>query len=213
MKYSEKEMAALINEVETQFADHLKKAEDETKTVELKKNEVETEVETEVELNKSEEFNYDTEDYVEMDEMYNSMSKAEKEAHYESIKKTLNVTEMAKSENVEVNDLMKSENTGLKTENEDLKKSLSKLTVAMADFIKGKAPKRKAVTNLEYVAKSETKTEEKTENKVDLRKLSKNEISAKLTAKIRNGLEKAERNKINQYYDGEININEIKHLL
>ena len=30
--YSEKEMAALINEVETQFADHLKKAEDEGDT-------------------------------------------------------------------------------------------------------------------------------------------------------------------------------------
>lgn len=217
MNYSEKEMAALINEVETQFADHLKKTEDEVETKLVKsEKEVEVKVEetkTETTLVKTEEvFNYDEEDYVEMDKMYASMTKSEVEAHYDSIKKNIETEEvtMKKSE-VETNDLHKSEIDAKDGEIVDLKKSLSKLTVAMTDFLKGKAPQRKAVTNIEYVAKSEEVKKE--EIKENLNELSKKEISTRLTAKIRNGLDKSEREKINEFYNGDLKLDAIKHLL
>jgi len=222
MNYSEKEMAALINEVENQFADHLKKTEDEVETKLAKSEEtvktakVEIESKEEVALEKSEEKNeidYDEEDYVEMDKMYASMSKTEMTAHYDSIKKSMGeeivTTDMKKSE--KENDLHKSEITSKEEEITELKKSLSELTVAMTDFLKGKAPKRKAVTHIEHVAKSEeVKTEEVTE---DFGKLSNKEISNRLSTKIRSGLDKSEREKINKYYDGDIKLDSIKHLL
>jgi len=85
MKYSEENLTALINEVETEFSDHLKKAETEkseriakSKTADVTKTK---EANTEVQ--------YDAEDIKEMNDMYGSMSKSEKEAHYQSIKVTL----------------------------------------------------------------------------------------------------------------------------
>lgn len=228
MNYSEKEMAALINEVETQFADHLKKTEDEVETklakseesIEVKETKIETKVEAKVEvaLEKTEaiELDYNEEDYVTMDEMYASMSKTEMGAHFESIKKSMGIevesiqTDMKKSE--EESNLMKSEIESKDGEIVDLKKSLSKLTVAMTDFLKGKAPKRKAVTHIEHVAKSE-ETLEKKEEKEDVSKLTQKEVSTRLTKAIRGGLEKAEREKINQFYEGELKFDSIKHLL
>lgn len=226
MTYSEKEMAALINEVETQFSDHLNKAENE-QNASLAKSEEANEVENteianeeEATLEKSEEneLDYDESDYVEMDKMYASMSKSEMSAHYESIKKSIGIeaepvqADMKKSE-TEINDLHKSEIESKDEEIGELKKSLSKLTVAMTDFLEGKkAPARKAVTRMEHVAKSE-ETNEEAPAKEDFTKLSKKEISNRLSSKIRNGLEKSERNKINEYYDGNIKLDSIKHLL
>jgi len=221
MNYSEKEMAALINEVENQFADHLKKTEDEVETS-LKKSEEtietkEVKVESEVVLEKSEtkDLDYDAEDYVEMDKMYASMSKSEMSAHYESIRKNIEVepvqTEIKKSEK-EI-DLHKSEMNTKDGEITELKKSLSQLTVAMTDFLKGKAPKRKAVTHIEHVAKSEEATEAK-EKKEDISKLSKKEISNRLMKTLKTGeISKSERENINKYYEGDIKLDSIKHLL
>ena len=258
MKYTDKDLAALISEIDETFSEHLAKAE-QTKQETLAKSEeadaaskeaedskVEAQAE-ETQVQKSEdktsdEFNYDEEDYKEMDEMYSSMSKSEAVAHLNSLKKALgdNVADaevvektekkeekeeevIAKSEDKvedkEDNDetaLLKSEVEATKKENEELKKSLEKLTGALTKWVKGaKAPKQKAITQIQYIKKSEDEAVEKTEDGVDVEKLSKKDISARLSAKIRSGkLEKAEREKITEYYDnGQTNLDSIKHLL
>ena len=229
IKYSEKDMAALISEVETQFSNHLAKAE-KTQVTDLKKSEavVEAKVEekpvVEAAAPQEQGFNYDESDIAEMNAMYGSMTKAEAEAHYESLKKALKKDEeapMAKSEGTEKSEqedtkLLKSEIETLKSEKEKLEKSFQELTAKLVEFVKGsKAPKQKAITKLEYVAKSEeenTKPEVKAE---DVSKMDKSEVSRRLTAKIRSGkLEKSEREKINEFYQsGSKNIESIRHLL
>ena len=231
IKYSQKDMAALISEVETQFSNHLAKATAET--TDLKKSEtVEVEAEQPVvetapvaEAN----FDYDEEDIREMNEMYSSMTKAEAKAHFDSLKKALSIEEtqetapIAKSEQgiskveSEENQLLKSEIETLKADKEKLEKSFQDLTAKLVEFVKGsKAPKQKAVTKLEFVAKSEEETVKSNEKPAeDLAKLDKAEISKRLTAQIRSGkLEKSEREKINDFYqNGSKNIESIRHLL
>lgn len=226
MKYSEKDMAALISEVESQFTNHLAKAE-KAQITDLKKSEAaqpKAEEKQVVEAPAQEQgFDYNEEDIAEMNAMYSSMTKAEAEAHYESLKKTLSketevVAEvtMAKSEQKsEETAILKSEIETLKSEKEQMEKSFQDLTAKLIEFVKGsKAPKQKAVTKLEYVAKSE---EEKVEEKPqeDVTKMDKTEVSRRLTAKIRSGkLEKSEREKINEFYQsGSKNIESIRHLL
>ena len=238
IKYSEKDMAALISEVEAQFTNHLAKAE-KTQPTDLKKSEAAEQLKTEeipvVEAAPQEQgFDYDEEDINEMNEMYSSMTKAEAEAHFESLKKVISkeeaeevqaeeevvakseVKDDKKSENKdEETKLLKSEVESLKSDKDKLEKSLKDLTAALAKFVKGNsAPKQKAITRIEYVAKSEdeVKTETKSE---DVSKLDKAEIAKRLTAKIRTGkLEKAEKEKINEFYQtGSKNIESIRHLL
>lgn len=249
IKYSEKDMAALISEVEAQFETHLAKAAKE-QTTDIKKSEaveqlkaeekqvVETPATT-VEMG----FDYDEEDIKEMNQMYSSMTKAEAEAHFESLKKVLSKeTEIATSETTEKataqeevmtksevkaenekpeqkeedTKLLKSEIETLKADKEKLEKSLKDLTAALAKFVKGtSAPKQKAITRIEYVAKSEEEKPTTEEKQEDVSKLDKAEISKRLSAKIRSGkLEKAEREKINEFYQtGSKNIESIRHLL
>lgn len=246
IKYSEKDMAALISEVETQFAEHLKKAESEQ--TDLTKNESEEENATEAAIvseeiapedNSEEDFDYSDEDITEMDNLYGSMGKSEAEAHYKSLKKTLfgddETTEIAKAEEIIAeeeasensdNDLKKfeSENEELKKSNEELKKSNEELKKNLEGLIstltesvkKGSAPKGKAITKIQYIAKSEEENkEDNKETKVDVSKLSKSEIAKKLNDKIREGkLEKSDKDAINSYYLGEkTSIESIKHLL
>lgn len=245
VKYSEKDMAALISEVEAQFSKHLAKAE-ETQVTDLKKSEVVEQPKAEqtpvVEAAPQEQgFDYDEADIQEMNEMYASMTKAEAEAHFESLKKTLFKEDSEKSTEVKVKEnkeeivaksevkaeqkletkedgtkLLKSEIETLKSDKEKLEKSLKDLTAALAKFVKGtEAPKQKAITRIEYVAKSEEEQVKTEDKKEDVSKLNKNEISKRLSAKIRSGkLEKAEREKINEYYQsGSNNIESIRHLL
>ena len=229
MNYSEKEMAALINEVENQFSDHLKKAENDEVKVNLQKSEeankenVSEEIEVVLEKSENTGFDYDEEDYGEMDTMYASMNKAEQAAHYASICKSLSIevtpsneesnTDMKKSE-TETNDLHKSELASKDVEIGDLKKSIETLTTAMSKFVKARAPQRKAVTNIEYIAKSEGDVKKSEEKSEDVSKLSKSEISKRLSAKIRSGeLKKSERDQITNYYDNTIKFDKIKHLL
>lgn len=252
MKYSEQDMAALISEVETKFAEHLAKAESEQEqTIQKsekveKKQKAQAEPKEEVsEMAKSEEetFEYSEEDVAEMNKMYSSMTKSEKEAHYQSVKKALFGAEkevpkeqpMKKSEEKVVedksegkaeakSDLLKSEIEAkeaeiaeLKKSNEEIEGKFKQLVSALTKSVeKSSAPKQKAVTKIEYIAKSEedlNKTEEKAK---DLSSLSADEISARLNEKIRSGsLKKSERDVINQYYleEGKKNIDSIKHLL
>jgi len=233
MKYNEQDMAKLISEVETEFKDYLTKAE--------QNEEVEVEATPEVEaaaeegsLEKSEEFDYDEQDISEMNEMYGSMSKAEAKAHYSAIKKTLfgeseesnesaedlNKSEednseevIAKSEEIESikGDLKKSEEA-----NAELKKNIETLTGIVSKIVK-RAPARKAVTQvngIEYIKKSEEKVE-KDETKVDVEKLSKKEINNILSSKIRSGeiTKNEDKENINKYCYGQINLEKIKYLL
>jgi hypothetical protein len=238
MKYSEKDMAALISEVETQFTSHLAKAE--KGQADLKKSESpaqpkveETQV-VEAAAPQEQDFSYDEEDIREMNAMYSSMTKAEATAHFESLKKTLSKEETteaaAKSEEaiaksevkeetpVQKDDsaLLKSEIETLKSEKEKLEKNFKDLTAKLVEFVKGSsAPKQKAITKLEYVAKSEEENKTEVKSTEDVSKLDKAEVSKRLTAKIRSGsLEKAEREKINEFYQsGSKNIESIRHLL
>jgi len=237
MKYSEKDMAALISEVEAQFSEHLAKAE--TDKTDLKKSEAKSEPAVESKIAKSEEpkveseeaettqFDYNDEDFAEMDTLYGSMTKAEAEAHYKSVKKAVFGSEpvavekteepvkIAKSEakTGEGEELRKS-NEGLKAENEKLQKNFQSLVDQLTKFVrKDDAPKQKAITKIEYIAKTEE--EEKIDNKEDVSKLSADEISTRLTDKIRSGsLKKSDKENINEYYlDGKKNIETIRHLL
>lgn len=250
IKYSEKDMAALISEVEAQFETHLAKAAKE-QTTDIKKSEAVEQPEAEEKqvveaaaLAVEQGFDYDEEDIQEMNQMYSSMTKAEAEAHFESLKKVLSKetqtdaqeakaeTATAKEEVVSKSEvkaedekpqqdeddkkLLKSEIENLKADKEKLEKSLKDLTAALAKFVKGtSAPKQKAITRIEYVAKSEEEKPTTEEKQEDVSKLDKAEISKRLSAKIRSGkLEKAEREKINEFYQtGSKNIESIRHLL
>lgn len=223
MKYSEHEMAALISEVETQFADHLKKAEAEQanlkKTEEVVVAAPKVEVPIAEPIAKSEECDYNDEDKAEVDKLYKSMSKQEAEIHYKSLKKALFGEEIQKTEEpiidlkkVEEEKLLKSENENLKKENDELKKTTDKLTVALNKFLTEKAPKQKAVTSIEYVKKTEEIVKEV--EKVDVSKLKPEDITKKLSEKVRSGkLEKADRENILNFYDKKVSIDAIKHLL
>lgn len=244
IKYSEKDMAALIGEIESQFSTRLAKAEKDK--TDLKKSESESVVAPKVEETKVVEtaapkeqgFNYNESDIAEMDALYGSMTKAEAEAHFESLKKALGKENevkaepkadevVAKSEDKsekienkgesEETKLLKSEIETLKSEKEKLEKSFKDLTAKLTEFFKGKqsAPKQKAITKLEFVAKSEDEVQKNDAPAEDVTKLDKSEVSRRLTAKIRSGkLEKAEREKINEFYQsGSKNIESIRHLL
>lgn len=245
MKYNEQDMAALISEVEAQFAEHLAKAEAGNEESMKKSEEIEEIVEQaqdaieasdHEEVQKSEttedvDFDYDEEDIAEMDKMYASMTKSEAAAHYDSIKRALgddseevvekNEEVMTKSEeemdSSDETGLLKSELDSVKKENQELKKSFENLTEALTKYVKKapSAPKQKAITRIEYIAKSEDEVMEKSEKKeVNVDKLSKTEVSKILSAKIRDGkLEKSDREKVNQYYLEAGSIDNIKHLL
>jgi len=238
IKYSEKDMAALISEVEAQFSTRVAKATKEQ--TDLKKSESVAQPKVEekpvVETAPQEQgFDYDESDIAEMNAMYGSMTKAEATAHFESLKKALSKEDEVKPEvkaeeatisKSEVKEetpeqkdetkLLKSEIESLKSEKEKLEKSFKDLTAKLIEFVKGsKAPKQKAVTKLEYVAKSEDEKPQTETSTEDVSKLAKTEIAKRLTAKIRSGkLEKAEKEKINEFYQsGSKNIESIRHLL
>jgi len=214
MKYNEQDLAALISEVEAEFSEHMKKSES---TTQVSKKEVPAENTT---------VEYNDQDIQEMDELYTSMTKSELEAHYDSVKKALNVEDtVEKSEKVEdeVEKVAKSELDAkvneineLKENNEKLEKSLSDLISKMKTFVTktdSSAPKQKAITkSVDFIAKSEGENEEASE---DVSKLSKNEITQRLKTKAADPeLKKSDRSAINEYYQkDQSDIKSIRHLL
>ena len=163
---------------------------------------------------------YDEEDLEEMHKMYGSMSKGELKAHKESIEKCWmgkcgEMTEMGKSEekSVEttqepkVEDLLKSELEAIKKENEDLKKNVEGLVSAINDYVTKKpAPARKAITDIEFVKKSEEEVKEKP--------LTKSEISNILAKKAQDPkLSPQDRAAINSFYLTNAGVEKIAHLL
>jgi hypothetical protein len=215
MKFSEKDMLDLVNDVEREFADFIAKSETQ-ESEELVKAEENTE-------------GYSDSEIQELDGIYSSMNKAEAEIHYQSLKKALfgkaeeseeeekeekeedkkedskeDEKEMEKSEKDSEISLIKSEKEQLAKENEELKKSMEEIKASLAAFVASKqAPQRKAITDVEVLKKTET------ENKP----LTKSEIDAKLKSVIRNpSLAKKDREAINSYYFNG-SIESIKHLL
>lgn len=214
-KYSDKEMLALIAKVQDSFTDVLKKAEataeaklakSETKTDEVKKSEENKETETKIEAKVESK---------EIEELYSSMTKSEAEAHFEAIKKVLDVeevdgTKMAKSEDEDK--LVKSENDKLKSENDELKKSIEKYAeVIKAVTAKFSAPKQKSITNVDFVKKSE---DEKASSEKDVSALTHKEVIGVLTEKAKNpSLAKKDQELIVDYCTKRVNVEAIKHLL
>jgi len=239
MKYSENELADLISEVETEFSKHLEKAEAGSSEKLEKNEEISSEVLASDEVSKKEEvsLDYSNEDVTEMNEMYASMNKSEKEAHYKSIKSAIFGNEeevvvkdeMNKSEEVSKDEevIAKSEDVSkisnleekLQKSEEDyegLKKSFSELISKLTKNVKdNSAPKQKAVTKIEYIAKSEDSEIVKDEKKEDVDSLNKSEIMKRLTKKTRsNEITKSDRNAINEYCLTETkDIESIRHLL
>jgi hypothetical protein len=206
--YTDEDMLRVIQEVQTEFAQALSKAEAE---VEQEQESVSTE-ETISEKSMEEE----------VEELYASMEKSEAESHFKAVAKVLGISDMKKSEDGEETKILKSEVETLKSSNEELKKSNEELKKNLEQAISiitktvktsTEAPKRKAfVTEMEYIKKSEAEDTTKTPEK-DLTKLSKSEISKTLTEKVRSGkLEKKDQEAIVSYYEGKIKLDSLKHL-
>jgi len=207
--YTKEQVDAMLSQVEQEFEKTLGSI---TKNENIEENTEEVVVEEA--MAKSEDSEYET-----IDELYGSMDKAEKEAHYNSIKKSLfgEVEEseeevIAKSEETETEEdsLVKSENEELKKSNEELKKSYEELNALVSKmFTAKKVPAQKAITNVNYIAKSEeTNTEE-----VDLTKMSKNEITTMIKSIDQESLTKSDRNAINDFYLKNASVETIKHLI
>ena len=197
MKYTEQDLQRIISDVENDF----KKS--------LSKNENATE-ETEIILAKSEN-DYSEEDHEEIANIYKNMSKSEAEAHFLALTKSWEIesepTEtMTKSENEEVS-LVKSENSLLKAEVETLQKSIEQLVAALKANV-NKAPERKAITSIDYIAKSEQAP------KTEVKQYSRMEALKKLRTVAQGSLSKSDQDAIVEYtLDNKISTDTIKHLL
>jgi len=229
----EKELSALLAKSDSEISQPLVKSEEEPKEEqkdesqeeeskeEPKEEAKEDKKEDEKEEAKDEDCDYDDEDKEEMHKMYESMSKGELKAHKEAVEKNWmtkcgDMQQMAKSEQITVEvtkeesqetELFKSENTSLKKENEELKKNVESLVVAMNSFLSNKAPERKAVTDVSFIAKSE-------ETKQEVKPLSKSEVTKILSQKTQSStLSKADRDLINNYYINNAAIETVSHLL
>jgi hypothetical protein len=117
----------------------------------------------------------------------------------------------AEDESEETEVLAKSENeVKLEEENEELKKNLETVNELLGKlFNKEEAPKGKAITNTDYIAKSE---EAKEEGK-DFASMSKSEVTSKLKSIDYSELSKSDRNAINEYCLKNTSVETIKHLL
>jgi hypothetical protein len=157
---------------------------------------------------------YDENDLEELNKMYASMSKGERNAHKSALEKCGEMS-MAKSEETQVvvtteeseeSKLLKSEVEGIKKENEELKKELSGVMTVLNTFIAKKAPARKAITDIEVIKKSEETVKEQP--------LTKSEINERLRKSIRDPkLDSKDREAINNYYLNNAGVDKIKHLL
>jgi hypothetical protein len=236
--YTEEQMDKILAQVEEEFSgllakaeeDALNKSEPETPAAEEVAAEATPVEAAEGDLEKNEDepvqsYEYDDEDKAEVEKLYASMDKSEAEIHYRAVKKAMGmdaaaepVETVAKSEETEVEDLNKAElvkaEEQIKTlegENEDLKKSVDSLTEALGKFLKAKpAPKGKAVTGLNYIAKSEGSQDDGKEAS----SLSKSEINQILSKKAADPtISSQDRESINDYCLNNGSLDSIRHLL
>jgi hypothetical protein len=227
-KWTDEEALELIAKVEAEFETHLADmkplVKSEGKTEEVKTEEVKAEA-----LTKAEEVAAPaTTEAVEMtaggddvEELYKSMSKEEKTAHYSALKKAMGTEEMKKSEEAapvatkeepkkdEETSLLKSEVAALKAANEELKKNQDSIVAALSKKFAPKqttAPKQKAITELGALNKSETK-----DATVEL---SDKEVRKALGEKAKDpSLKKSDRDLINAYCYNKVDVSAVKHLI
>jgi len=100
--------------------------------------------------------------------------------------------------------LLKSELEAAKAESEKGKKEMEAVKAFLTKFVEKTVPAGKAITSLDIIAKTENSEKEKP--------LSKSEIDAKLLAKSKTNISKADRDAINSYYFSK-NIEQVRHLL
>lgn len=221
--YTKEQVDAMLSQVEQEFEKTLGSiAKNENIEEELNNEEAVAEVETEEVMAKSEdeavaEVETESEESFEtIEELYDSMNKSEKEAHYAACKKSLfGEEESSETEEpvVEAKEevMAKSESDKLKEENEELKKSYNQLNELVSKmFSVKKAPAQKAITGTDYIAKSE---EVEGEEAIDLSKMSKGEITEKLKTVDQSNLTKSDRNAINDFYLKNGSVDKIKHLI
>jgi hypothetical protein len=225
---SEQESAQLLAKSEEKEEEAKKEEKEEAKEepkAEAKESDEkkdEPKAEDKKEKDEEESHDYDEEDMEEMRKMYSSMSKAELKAHKDVIEKCYmakcgEMTQMGKSEEASQKaesksssseqSLLKSELEAIKKENEDLKKSIEGLVAAINTFVtKKQAPARKAITNIEFVKKSEEEGQEKP--------LTKSEIYAILAKKAKDpSTSPQDRAAINEFYLTNGSVEKIAHLL
>jgi len=228
---SEQESAQLLAKSEEKEEEAKKEEKEEPKAEakesDEKKDEPKAEDKKEEDKKDEEEsHDYDEEDMEEMRKMYSSMSKGELKAHKDVIEKCYmakcgEMTQMGKSEEAsqkaeskssstsssEESLLIKTELEAIKKENEELKKSIEGLVAAINTFVtKKQAPARKAITNIEFVKKSEEESQEKP--------LTKSEIYAILAKKAKDpSTSPQDRAAINEFYLTNGSVEKIAHLL
>jgi hypothetical protein len=217
--YTKEQVDDMLSQVEQEFENALGSiAKSEENIEEEKEIEVEAQAE-ELEKSESEEVEFEEEEEETIDDLYASMTKSEKEAHYAAVKKSI-FGEEVEEEAVEEQSMEKSEEVEakedeevemLKSENEELKKNYEQLNELVSKlFNTKKAPAQKAVTNVNYIAKSE---ETEFEEKEDFSNMSKSEVTAKLKAIDYSELKKSDREAINNYYLDNGSVDSIKHLI
>jgi len=223
--YTQKQVEDVLSQVEQEFDKALEsvKKRENTEEVEAEASADEV-IEEGLEKNEETEVIEDEGDYETIEDLYSSMEKSEIEAHYASIKKVMfgsseeQEETIAKSEDQnekaeEEQTLSKAEEelNKVKSENEELKKSLDQVNGLLEKlFNKEKsAPKGKALTGYDVISKSEDSQEEKE----DVTKLSKNEITKKLNSIDYATLSKSDRTAINEYCLENGSVNKIKHLI
>jgi hypothetical protein len=232
---SEQEAAQLLAKSEEEAKEEEKKEESkeeskaEAKESEEKKDEPKAEEKKDEEKKEEDDeaHGYDDEDMEEMRKMYSSMSKGELKAHKDAVEKCYmakcgEMTQMAKSEessqkqpevkaeeqkSSEESTLLKSELESIKKENEELKKNIEGLVAAINTYVtKKQAPARKAITDIEFVKKSEEGSQE--------RQLTKSEIDSILAKKAQDPKTSAQdRAAINSFYLTNAGVDKIAHLL
>lgn len=216
--YTKEQVDEMLSQVEQEFENALGSIAKSEENIE-EETEIEVEAQTEeLEKSETEEIEADEEDYETIDDLYASMTKSEKEAHYAAVKKSI-FGEEVEEEAVEEQSMEKSEETEedndevemLKSENEELKKNYEQLNELVSKlFNTKKAPAQKAVTNVNYIAKSE---ETEIEEKEDFSNMSKSEVTAKLKSIDYSELKKSDREAINNYYLDNGSVESIKHLI
>jgi len=211
--YSKKQVDDMLELVEKEFESAFNKSETTTEEV----AEVAKVAETS-ELNKSEEVAEEANEVneeKEIEELYSSMNKSEKQAHYEAAKKAFYEetveAPMVKSEEVVEEKLNKSEFDAIVAENQELKKSAASTTELLEKLFNTKsAPAGKSITGLNVINKSEGSVEE---DKDLVSKMSKSEITSKLKSLDYSELKKSDRNAINEYCLNNTSVELIKHLI
>jgi hypothetical protein len=217
--YTKQQVDDMLSQVEREFEKTLGSIVKSEKAEEQAEEIVEEEQSLEKSEESEEEVEYTEEDYKTVDDLYGSMSKSEIEAHYSSIKRVMFGDEseeesknMAESEeSVKETDMIKSEISTVKAENEELKKSVETMTELLNKLFNSgkKAPTQKAITGIDYIAKSE---ESETKG-LDISKMSKSEITSKLKSVNYAELSKSDRDCINDFYLNNGSVEKIKHLI